>query len=219
MRWTLAWPLVAVACHNSPKPCVAHDACDAGQECIANLCVVEGSDPVPPRSTRYVLSPSASGIVSSQHPSAATGLPALASLGSRATGPVAWYLDFTPSWPETSRIDQAFLVLSPPPGAPYPSSDVDLETWRVSEPWRIQELAWSNQPARDPPHAEGIASASPPRPARIDVTHIVRYWQHHPYDRHGLAIEARSGSGHGVSFETGAGGGRPPQLEVYVTEQ
>ena len=219
MRWLVAWTLVFVSCHNTPTPCIADDACGTGLECLANHCAPTGSDPVAPESARYVLDPSATGLVSRQRPLANSGLPAIASFGSQAAGATTWYLDFTPSWPETSRIDQAFLVLSPPPGAPYPSSDVDLETWRVSEPWRIQERAWSNPPARDPPHAEGIASASPPRPARIDVTHIVRYWQHHPYDRHGLAIEARSGSGHGVSFETGAGGGRPPQLEVYVTEQ
>jgi hypothetical protein len=219
VRWTVAWTLVAVACHRTPTPCVAHDACGAGLECLANHCVPQGSDPVSPESVRYVLDPSASGVVSTQRPSAGSGLPPIACFGSRVAGAVAWYLDFTPNWPATARVDRAFLVLSPPAAAPLPSPDVQLQTWRVADPWSVADLTWTDQPSREPPRAIGIASSTPPRPARIDVTHIVQYWQHHPRQRHGVSVEAGSGAGHGVGFTTGVGGGNAPQLEVYVTEE
>ncbi len=219
MRWTVAGTLIAVACRNAPTPCISGDACGEGRECLANQCVLEGSDPVAPESVRHVVDPSASGIVSAQRPFADAGLPAVATFGNRVTGPATWYLDFAPSWSTTSQIDRAFLVLSPPSSDSPPAADIRLETWRVSEPWRVEDLAWNDQPSREPPRSVGIASSTPPRPTRIDVTSIVRYWQRHPQHRHGMAIEARSGAGHGIGFATGAGGESGPQLEVYVTEE
>ncbi len=219
MRWTIISTLLLAACRNAPAPCVSDAACGAGMECLANHCALEGSDPVAPESIRFVLSPSASALVSARRPSANVGLPVTASFGSRVEGAVAWYLDFTPNWPRSSTIDRAFLVLTPDPGLPLASTDVQLDAWRVSETWQVSTLEWNEQPDRAPPRATGIATASPPQLARIDVTSIVRYWQQHPHHRYGLAVESRGGTDAGVGFATGAGGASGPELEVYVIEE
>jgi hypothetical protein len=128
-------------------------------------------------------------------------------------------MDFAPEWPATSRIDRAFLVLSPASRTTSATRDVQVVAWRVAEPWSVADLTWHDQPARELPRAVGIASAAPPQGVRIDVTRIVEYWQRHPRSRHGLSLEARSGAGHGIGFATGAGGGVGPRLEVYTTEE
>jgi len=185
-------------------------------ECLANTCMPEGSDPVASPSTRHVLDPTAIGIVAAHRPRASAGLPPTVSFGSRVGGGVAWYMSFEPDWPPTDRVDRAFLILSPPPGSVPVTKDVRLAAWRVAAPWNIDELTYDDQPPRAPPRGVGIASSTPAQIVRIDVTGIVQYWQRHPRDRHGIAVEAPRGDGPGVGFCTGAGGGDGPRLDVYV---
>lgn len=208
--------LVALGCHVTPPPCQSASDCASGTECLANRCVLTGSDPVTPITTRYVLDPTAVGLVGATRESAAAGLPPAATFGSRADGGVSLYLAFEAPLPAESKVDRAFLVLSPLPGTPPAREDVEVTAWRVAEPWSLTTLTWLTQPARRPPSSQGIARSAPPQPLRLDVTEIVRFWQAHPRAVHGIALTAPRGAGHGASYATGATAGRPPTLEVYV---
>src|SRR6185503_13124100 len=50
--------LLALGCTRQGAPCAA-PTCGAGYECLANRCVVVGSDPVPGTTERVVLEPAA----------------------------------------------------------------------------------------------------------------------------------------------------------------
>jgi hypothetical protein len=60
-----------------------------------------------------------------------------------------------------------------------------------------------------------MASSSPPKPLRIDVSELLRFATENPELDHGIALIASGGSGAGATFSTGMDGGAAPRLEVY----
>ncbi len=181
-------------------PCATPGACPAGQECLANRCVVQGYDPVAAGTRRIVVEPSALSVVSAK----GEGDEGSVTFGGRATGAVALHLAFAGGWREAGRVESAFLLLDAVPGSPPGRDDVPVVAWRVAGA------------ALRPPFGRGVARSSPPSPLRIDVTEIVRFLVEHPRADQGIAVVATAGEGHGASYLTGAAGGAAPRLEIYL---
>lgn len=203
-----------VGCSRAPEPCGSPGTCPEGQECLANRCVIAGGIPVSEDSQRLVLEPMQMAVVSAER-SYETGLPPAVTFGSSTEGASAIYLRFAPTTSDPKRIQSAFLLLEPLPGT-LPSNDVDVDVWRVREPWKSERLTWLQQPELAPPRGEGIARSRPPSTLRVDVTSIVAYLAENGENDFGMALESGSGDGAGASFATGAAGGRTPRLEVYL---
>jgi hypothetical protein len=213
----LALSVLAIACRPSPTPCSTPGTCPAGTECLANRCVTQGGDPVSAGARRIVLRPSILAVVSSRQRS--VSLPGAVVFGSRVGGATAIYLAFDPVWRRKPPVESAFVLLSPLEGTGASVPDVPVHVWRAARPWKVDHLTWLEQPAHEGPTAQGIARSSPPSTLRIDVTEIVRYLADHPYEDHGLVIEASAGDGPGTAFATGATGGVGPRLELYYAAQ
>lgn len=209
-----ALALCLAACSRAPEPCASPGTCPEGQECLANRCVIAGGIPVSEDSRRLVLEPQQIAVVSAER-SYDAGLPPAVTFGSRAEGASALYLRFAPTTSDPKRIQSAFLLLEPLPGT-LPGADVDVDVWRIRQPWRPDRLTWLSQPELAPPRGEGIARSSPPSTLRVDVTAIVEYLAAHGENDFGMALESGSGDGAGASFATGAAGGHTPRLEVYL---
>jgi hypothetical protein len=176
--------------------------------------VIAGGIPVSEDSLRLVLEPQHIAVVSAKR-SYDDGLPPAVTFGSRAEGASALYLRFAPTTADPKRIQSAFLLLEPMPGT-LPDGDVDVDVWRIREPWQPDGIDWLSQPKLAPPRGEGIARSRPPSTLRVDVTAIVEYLAAHGENDFGIALESGSGDGAGASFATGTAGGRTPRLEVYL---
>ncbi len=211
---TLALALGALSCSRAPEPCSTPGTCPQGQECLANRCVIAGGIPVSEDSQRLVFEPERIAVLSATR-SYGSGMPPAVTFGSRAEGASALYVRFSPTTGDPSRIQSAFLLLEPLVGT-LPGSDVDVQVWRVREPWEPQRLSWLAQPELAPPRGRGIARSRPPSTLRIDVTTIVQYLAKHPESDFGMALKSGSGDDAGASFATGAAGGHGPELEVYL---
>lgn len=212
----LAAALVALGCSRSPEPCASAGTCPEGQECLANRCVAAGGEPVSSDSIRLTAEPSGMVVVKQNGEQSPTVLPSSVAFGSERDGTTALYLRFPAVWHEARRIEAAFLVLDPMPGTLPARGDVEVEAWRVREPWLDDELSYLTQPELGPPHSSGIARSAPRSVLRIDVTQIVSYLRDHPESNHGIALKCRDSAGGGASYATGASGGRAPRLEVYA---
>ena len=211
---TLALAL-AVGCSRGPEPCVSAGTCPAGQECLANRCVVAGGDPVSADSQRLVLEPIEMAVVEGRGRDPSE-LPAAITFGSSATTTATLYLKFPRAWRDKRRVEAAFVILEPMAATFGSNDDVSVAVWRVGERWQPAALALAKQPALPPPRGRGIARSAPPSPLRIDVTEIVRYLAKNPANDHGIALRASPGESAGASFATGSAGGRSPRLEIYV---
>jgi hypothetical protein len=146
--------------------------------------------------------------------SAAPGLPPSITLGRRADEPAALYVRFEPSW-SRAKVRSAFLLLDARAGVPA-GSDVDLEVWRARREFSSENFSWSRQPGFMPPFARGIGRAVTNSPVRIDVTELLRFFAAHPAQDHGFLVRATSRAETGITFATGADGGLPPRLDVYL---
>lgn len=208
--------LAALGCSRSPEPCASAGTCPEGQECLANRCVAAGGEPVSSDSIRLTAEPSGMVVVKQNGEASPTTLPSSVAFGSERDGTTALYLRFPAVWRQARRIESAFLVLDPMPGTLPARGDVEVEAWRVREPWRDEELSYLGQPLLGPPSSSGIARSAPPSVLRIDVTEIVSYLHAHPDSDHGIALKCRASAGGGASYATGTSGGRAPRLEVYA---
>ncbi len=165
-------------------------------------------------STRFVSTPTRISALSQAYDSAA--LPAQVTFGG-SHGRSALYLQFPTDFAGRGTPVKAFITLSARADASPDAAPVVVEAWRVNAPWQPAELrAWSDKPPLAPPFANEKTSASPARALRIDVTELVRFAAQNPAQDFGIALLARGGSGHGVSFATGISAGDAPRLEVYL---
>jgi hypothetical protein len=204
------------ACAPSPTPCTTPGVCGSGEECLANRCVPLGSEPVAPGSRRLLFRPHAIAVVSARGPAQTDPLPNAVTFGGEKEGASALFLEFELRAHAIKSVDSAFLVLEPlPMSAPEPEQ-VEVDAWRIAEPWDRGSVTWLAQPSLAPPRARGVAQSSPLGVLRIDVSAIIRFWLRQPRQNRGLALKAPGGDGHGLSFATGASDGNAPRLELYV---
>ncbi len=153
-------------------------------------------------------------VVIAEHVDYGGQLPGAITFGARATGALEVLFRFDPVWRGQGRIEEAFLLLEPAAAGAQSPAPIEVGVWRIEEDWSKSDLTWQSQPSLAHPHALGIA-ASNGSPLRVDVTHLVRYLKEHPRRDHGLAIRSAALQGTGVSYATGASGGRAPRIEVY----
>jgi hypothetical protein len=176
-----------------------------------------GSLPVGERTERIVSQPRALAVVRSDGHSEREA-PISVNLGGSAGGASTFYLVFDPIWQSDTKLDSAFLLLDPMPGALASPSDVELVVFRVLEEWDLASLSATTEPALGLPSSRGIARGSPMSTTRIDVTELVRYAMKHPYSHYGWAIRAGQSHDAGISVATGIAGAMGPRLELYVAE-
>jgi hypothetical protein len=173
-----------------------------------------GFESIPDASQRLVATPSGVAVLTQAH--ATTGLPSEVTFGD-ASGRSALYLEFSPEWRAHGAPLKGFLALEPRAGEAPDGEPVTIEVWRVRSAWQPGRLhTWSDKPELAPPFARAVISSSPAQALRIDVTELLRFAADNPAIDHGMALIARGGSGHGVSFATGIAGGSAPRLEVYT---
>ncbi|MEZ4226906.1 MAG: hypothetical protein R3B13_38550 [Polyangiaceae bacterium] len=201
-----------IGCRPAPQPCMSATSCGDGHECLANRCVPSGGEPVSSKSVRTVLEPTRVAILSRRTPAGA--LPTVVTFGSHARGATRMMLEFAPSW-RAKKVEAAFLLLTPANGVFRGNEDIDVSAWRIDEPWDDDQLSWVQAPRLVHPHGEGIARATPPSELRIDVTHIVQYFAHHPEAYRAISLTSSGGNTAGVSFATGVADGPGPRLEIY----
>ncbi|MFZ5889751.1 MAG: DNRLRE domain-containing protein [Myxococcota bacterium] len=168
---------------------------------------------MPSNTRRLLLRPSALALASNAEQR--DGLAPSVTLGRASTAKTALYVRFDSSWRERGRVVSGFLLLEPLAGAAS-SEDVALEVWRVSRAFTGENLSWSAQPGFEPPFARGVGRAAPAAPVRIDVTEILHFLAAHPAEDHGLAVRAAGNAETGITLSTGADGGLPPRLDVYL---
>lgn len=204
------------ACSRSPEPCTTPLVCRTGYECLANRCVLLGSEPVGFDTRRFVVSPAEIAVTSSRGEALQGELPGSIVFGSDTAGACALYLRFEPVWQRAREVDSAFVLLEPMPGTRASREDVPVRAFRVQESWDAEDISWLSQPRVGLPSSSAIARASPPSTLRIDVTPIVRYAKTRARIDHGLVLKAQSSTSHGASFSTGATIGQTPRLELYV---
>jgi hypothetical protein len=219
VRRGIGFPLViggalgALGCASLSEPCAGAQGCPIGRECLASRCAAEGGVPVPPRTRRVRLGPSALGLAA---PEPSASMPSSVTLGARVDNERALYMRFPASW-RGNRVRTAFLLLEPRAAA-LTGSDVLLEVGCVRQDWRGSALAWNEQPGLVAPFSRGIARAAPPLPVRVDVTELVRFWAAHPERDFGLGVRANGTSELGVALATGLDGGMAPRLDVYLED-
>ena len=207
----------ALGCARGPVPCISPGTCGSGYECLANRCTVLGSDVASSATRRIVLTPADIAVVTASGERPSQGIPGAVRFGSAQEGSAALYLRFGPVRAPAPRIDHAFLLLDPMPGAPRGGADVRVEALRIAQAWNERTLSWSDQPRGGIPASRALARARPPSTLRIDVTELVRYQRERSQDDVAVAIKASAGAGAGAAFATGATHGQAPRLEVYVS--
>jgi hypothetical protein len=181
------------------------------------LCAACGSganyDPIPVASQRWVQTPSELAVLTQEQ--AQSGLPGAVTFGA-ASGRSAIFLRFPPEWRARGVPLRAFLALEPRAGTAVEAELVRVEAWRVRSAWQPSALhTWSDKPELAPPYVSALASSSPARTLRLDVTELARFLARNPELDQGIALIASGGSGRGASFATGMSGGVAPRLEVY----
>jgi hypothetical protein len=185
------------------------------------LCLVGGAACAQPSpaaltdaSVRSVETPSAVAVLSQTRTE--SGLPGAITFGD-PRGRSALFLQFPAAWRAQGAPLRAYLVLEPRVGSPPDPEPVTVEAWRVRSRWQSSKLRdWADKPELAPPYAHAVASGSPARELRIDVTALLRFAADNPALDQGIALIATPGDGHGVSFATGIDGGAAPRLEVYT---
>ncbi len=188
---TLFAALTLAACAGNPEPCLG-TTCDDGSECLANRCMARGARPVPDRTERVVLDPSAI-----------------------ADGSRALYLRFGAST-SFQDVRAAFLLLEPASGT-TPNDDVALDVFCIDAPWSPERIAAGAEPHLSRERARGLVRTSPPTVARIDVMALARRFEEgHCAD--GLAVVAH-GLARDRPVLTGAAGDGAPRLEIYAREK
>lgn len=205
---------VLAACAKVPTPCTSADACGAGTECLANRCVVEGSEPVAEDSQRSVAHVTEFAVLAQQLDYGGT-LPAAMTFGSQHAGTLLVLLRFEPIWRAMGRLEQAFLLLEPMPRARASASSVEIDIWRIEGDWSTGELDWMSQPELGHPRASGLARSNG-APLRVDITHLVDHLNRNPDHDHGIALRASPVGRGGVTYATGVGGGSAPRIELYT---
>jgi hypothetical protein len=171
---------------------------------------------VPPDARRIVLTPADIAVVTANGQRPSRGIPSAVRFGSAQEGSSVLFLRFGPVQAAATRIESAFLLLEPIPGAARGITDVKVEALRVGEDWNDETLSWSHQPRVGLPTSPGLARGSPPSTLRIDVTELVRHQRERSRADVAVAIKASGGSDAGAAFATGATQGLAPRLEVYV---
>lgn len=205
---------VLAACANVPTPCTGEDVCADGTECLANRCVVEGSEPVAEDSQRSIAHVTQFAVLAEQVEYGGA-LPASVTFGSRQAGTLLVLLRFQPIWRDRSRLEQAFLLLEPMPRARSSASSVEIDVWRIEDDWSTGKLDWMSQPELGHPRASALASSNG-APLRVDITHLIHYLKRNPEHDHGIALRASPVGGGGVSYATGVAGGSAPRIELYT---
>jgi len=131
-------------------------------------------------------------------------------------GRSALYLKFPGDWRGRGIPERAFLTLSAREASAVSNEPVSLEAWRISSDWAPRALRdWSDKPSLAPPYARRRVTSSPAQVLRIDVSELVRFAAQNPERDFGMAVIASGSDGPGLSFDSGFGGGRAPQLELY----
>jgi hypothetical protein len=186
-------------------------ACLALAEACSNRA---GPTAIPDASERLVATPSGLAVLCESR--SQVGVPGDITFGD-PSGRSALYLQFPPEWRARGAPRKGFLVLEPRSGQMPDPEPVRVEVWRVRSRWQPNALhAWSDKPELAPPYATAVISSSPARTLRVDITDLLRFAANNPDLDEGLALIARSGTGHGASFSTGMSGGVAPRLEVYT---
>jgi hypothetical protein len=208
MRCLALLILSLTGCASSLTPC-AGPSCETDHECLANRCMPAGSDPVPPDSTRIVLTPLS---CATDRPGEAPGAVVL---GSERKPNSELLLRFGDDWKRSADVAAAFLLLAPSEDAPPNPADVPLQIWAVDGPWTPDAPIRESEVGLVLPRASGLARSGPASTIRIDVTELARAFARRKHDD-GLAVLATSARGAGVAVSTGASGGAAPRLEIYL---
>jgi hypothetical protein len=199
-----------LACGAVPRPCRSPSACPAGNECLADRCVLLGAEPVDPRSRRLVLDPVAIAVVRSEA-GRQRALPPTVTLGGPPNQDEQLLVRFSHSWSELD-IDSAFLLLEPALDAEPTSSDVEIGVALAESTWTSGILA--SVPASRGPTSTGVGRTRPPALLRVDVTSQLRELAKQPRRDRGLLVRAIRPSPRGAIYSTGIDG-TAPRLDVY----
>ena len=192
--------LALTACAAAPRPCPTAVACEGGV-CHAGRCGAVDDVPVSVGARRVVLE----AVATRASDDDARFAPTLGGAGASPTLVVR----FAPAWGR-GRVERAFLVLSPAPGALATPARTTITVARALEPWSVT----SAPPRVGPVEATATVTFAPPRAIRIDVTDAVREWARTGEAHHGFVIRASGDDARGASFAIEAG--EAPRLDVYV---
>jgi hypothetical protein len=203
-----------IGCGARTAPCVAQETCPAGQTCLAGRCSSMGSELAPPDAQRIVVPASEIAVVSSRGND--RPLPSEIPLGRAPNGSIVVLLRFPTPWGNRVRIASAFLTLEPLPGSLPESQAVPVSVARVLDPWSSSDVSWARLPRLSAPEVRALASPSPPKTLRIDVTPIVRRWARGRATDQGLALTAAGEAPAGATYATGVFGAAGPRLDVYL---
>ena len=195
-------------------PCVSPESCAAGQTCLGGRCARLGSELSPPDSRRMLVAPTQVAVVSSRGYDPA--LPVEIPLGGASAGSIAVLLRFPTPWGNRIRIASAFLTLEPLPGASPEMRPVTVTVARILEPWSASDVSWARLPRLSAPEGRALATTSPPKTLRIDVTTIVQRWALARTNDQGIALIAEPHAFVGATYATGVSGARGPRLDVYL---
>lgn len=189
--------VAAAACAPVPRACVSASECASGA-CHVGRCGAVDDLPIASGARRLVLSALAIRTTEDARYVAAVG---------GAASPTV-FLRFAQGF-GAARVDRAYLVLSPAPGAPASAERTTITVARALEPW----TATSPAPRVGPVLASETVTFAPPRAIRVDVTEAVREWARGGEPHHGFVVRATS-EGAGVAFAVEAD--EAPRLDVYV---
>lgn len=197
-----------LSCASRPASCESPRECGAGYECLTLHCVPNNSDPVPPRSRRWVLDAAQ---VAVAHPTSQAAAEATVGEGRDS----AVYLEF--EFPKAltkdhgQDLDNAFLLLEQPELAPALTRSAHLVIRNLREPWNSQQVMRGRLPQDTGPQSETTIWHQ--STARIDVTELVRHQLNTPAEAHGFQLTGDTGP---FTVSLGLGNGRAPRLELYT---
>jgi len=186
----------------------------AGIALAASACARTRGEPMAARAReRIVSTPSAIAFAASERDAFGLG-DAIRFGGPR--GRSALYLKFPGDWRARGIPERAFLTLTARESSAVSNEPVSVEAWRISADWAPRALReWSDKPSLAPPYARRRVTSSPAQVLRIEVSELVRFAAQNPERDFGMAVIASGSDGPGLSFDSGFGGGRAPQLELY----
>ena len=211
----LGLAFAASGCTSRPAPCEASERCTSGQMCTAGRCTPPGAEIAPETARRVLVAATEIAVVSS-HATDDGALPSAIPVGTASGGSVVVLLRFPASWGNRARVTSAFLTLEPATGAVPAAEAQPISVARVLEPWSASDVTWGRLPRLSAPEARGLATASPPKTLRIDVTAIVQRWARAKTIDHGIALLTGGKAPTGATYATGASGERGPRLDVYL---
>ena len=197
----LTLALATASCAASPRPCANASGCPGGA-CQAGRCAQVGDVPVPAGARRAVVSANAV--------RASVDARYVASFGGAAGSPTL-FVRFPPAWGR-GKIERAFLVLTPAPGAPSTRGTTTITVARALEPW----TATSSEPRVGAVEASATIPFAGGRVIRVDVTDAVREWARTGDAHEGFVVRGWGEGGVGAAIAVEAD--EPPRLDVYVLE-